>query len=41
MKGRVAIAGVHEHPTRWSPDKTSWQIMAESARGALERSPST
>jgi acetyl-CoA C-acetyltransferase len=35
MKGRIAIAGVHEHPTRWAPDRTSWQIMAESARGAL------
>ncbi len=35
LSGRVAIAGVHEHPTRWAPDKTSWQIMAESARGAL------
>ena len=32
---QVAIAGVHEHPTRWAPDKTDWQIMAESARGAL------
>ena len=32
----IAIAGVHEHPTRWAPDRTAWQIMAESARGALE-----
>jgi acetyl-CoA acetyltransferase len=32
----VAIAGVYEHPTRWAPDKTEFQIMAESARGALE-----
>ena len=32
----VAIAGVHEHPTRWAPDKTEFQIMAESAKGALE-----
>lgn len=36
LSGRVAIAGVYEHPTRWAPDKTDWQIMAESARGALE-----
>jgi acetyl-CoA C-acetyltransferase len=35
LSGRVAIAGVYEHPTRWAPEKTSWQIMAESARGAL------
>jgi acetyl-CoA C-acetyltransferase len=34
----VAIAGVYEHPTRFAPEKTSWQIMAESARGALEDS---
>ncbi len=32
---QIAIAGVHEHPARWAPDKTDWQIMAESARGAL------
>jgi acetyl-CoA C-acetyltransferase len=34
--GRGAvIAGVYEHPTRWAPDKTAYQIHAESARGAL------
>jgi acetyl-CoA acetyltransferase len=33
---QVALAGVYEHPTRWAPDKTSSQIMAESARGALQ-----
>jgi len=32
----IALAGVHEHPTRWAPDKTEFQIMAESARGALD-----
>ena len=32
----VAVAGVYEHPTRWAPDKTEFQIMAESARGALD-----
>jgi acetyl-CoA acetyltransferase len=32
----IAIAGVHEHETRWAPEKTELQIMAESARGALE-----
>jgi acetyl-CoA C-acetyltransferase len=34
--GRVALAGVHEHPTRYAPDKTAYQLHAESARGALE-----
>ena len=29
------IAGVYEHPTRWAPDKSAYQIHAESARGAL------
>lgn len=32
---RAVIAGVYEHPTRWAPDKTAYQIHAESARGAL------
>ncbi len=31
----VSIVGVHEHPSRFSPDKTEFQIMAESAREAL------
>jgi acetyl-CoA C-acetyltransferase len=34
--GKVAVAGVYEHPTRYAPDKTQYQIHAESARGALE-----
>jgi acetyl-CoA C-acetyltransferase len=34
--GAAVIAGVYEHPTRWAPDKTQFQIHAESARGALE-----
>jgi acetyl-CoA C-acetyltransferase len=33
--GRVAVAGVHEHPARFAPDKTAYQIHAESAREAL------
>lgn len=33
--GSAVIAGVYEHPTRWAPDKTAYQIHAESARGAL------
>ncbi|MEE9281995.1 MAG: acetyl-CoA acetyltransferase [Myxococcota bacterium] len=36
LSGTIAIAGVHEHPTRWAPDRTEWQIMGESARGALD-----
>jgi acetyl-CoA acetyltransferase len=36
FSGAVAIAGVYEHPTRWAPDKTEFQIMAESAKGALD-----
>jgi acetyl-CoA acetyltransferase len=35
LSGRAAIAGAYEHPTRWAPDKTELQLMAESARGAL------
>jgi acetyl-CoA acetyltransferase len=35
LSGKIAIAGVHEHETRWAPEKTEAQIMAESARGAL------
>lgn len=33
----VALVGAFEHPTRWAPDKTSYQIAAEAARGALEQ----
>ncbi len=33
--GTVAVAGVYEHPTRYAPDETAYQIHAESARGAL------
>ena len=36
LKGKAAIAGVYEHPTRFAPDKTMFQIMAESSRGALD-----
>ena len=36
IKGKTAVAGVYEHPLRWAPHKTQYQIMAESARGALE-----
>src|SRR5215813_5493007 len=33
---KAVIAGVYEHPTRWAPDKTMFQIHAESARGAIK-----
>ncbi|MDP6977417.1 MAG: acetyl-CoA acetyltransferase [Myxococcota bacterium] len=36
VSGKVAIAGVYEHPARWAPNKTENQIMAECARGALD-----
>jgi acetyl-CoA acetyltransferase len=36
LSGACSIAGVYEHPTRWAPDKTEFQIMAESAKGALD-----
>ena len=36
LSGKVALAGVYEHPTRWAPDKSESLIMAECARGALE-----
>ncbi|MCP3911522.1 MAG: thiolase [Actinomycetia bacterium] len=34
--GSAAIAGVYEHPTRWAPEKSEFQIMAEAAKGALD-----
>ncbi|MBF6567657.1 MAG: hypothetical protein IVW54_02125 [Candidatus Binataceae bacterium] len=36
LAGKVAIAGAYEHPTRFAPNKTMFQLMAESARGALD-----
>ena len=36
LSRKVAVAGVYEHPTRFAPDKTMFQIMAESVRGALD-----
>ena len=34
--GKTAVVGAYEHPTRFAPDKTAFQLHAESARGALE-----
>jgi len=36
FSGEIAIAGVHEYESRWAPDKTSFQIMAECTREALD-----
>ena len=36
ISGTIAIPGVYEHPSRFSPDKTEFQIMAECAKGALD-----
>ncbi len=33
--GNTAIVGVHEHESRFSPDKSEFQIMGECAREAL------
>ncbi|MDZ4370928.1 MAG: thiolase domain-containing protein [Phenylobacterium sp.] len=36
IKGKAYVMGAYEHPTRDAPDKTTAQLHAESARGALE-----
>ena len=36
LRGKTAVVGVYEHPTRYAPHMTQYQIMTESARGALE-----
>ncbi len=36
LKNEIAVVGVHEHPLRRAPDKTAYQLAAESARAALE-----
>ncbi len=35
LKRKTAIAGVYEHPSRFAPDKSMFQLEAEAARGAL------
>jgi acetyl-CoA C-acetyltransferase len=32
----AAIAGAYEHPSRYAPEKSEWQLMGEAARGAIE-----
>jgi acetyl-CoA C-acetyltransferase len=36
LSRETAVAGVFEHPTRFAPDKSLFQIMGESVRGALD-----
>jgi len=36
IKGKAYVMGAYEHPTRDAPDKTTAQLHAECARGALE-----
>ncbi|CAN5222722.1 thiolase domain-containing protein [soil metagenome] len=36
IKNKAYIAGIYEHPTRHAPDKSTAQLHAEVARGALE-----
>ena len=36
IKGKAYIAGIYEHPTRHAPDKSTPQLHAECAKGALE-----
>ena len=35
LSRKTAVVGVYEHPTRFAPDKTVYQIIAESLKGAL------
>ena len=36
LKHKTAIVGAWEHPTRFAPDKSAFQIVAESLHGALD-----
>ena len=36
IKGKAYIAGIYEHPTREAKDRTTAQLHAESAKGALD-----
>jgi len=36
IKGKAYLMGAYEHPTRDAPDKTTAQLHAECAKGALE-----
>lgn len=32
----AAIVGAYEHPTRFAPDKSEWQLLGEACRGAIK-----
>jgi acetyl-CoA C-acetyltransferase len=32
----AAFVGSYEHPTRYAPEKSEWQLMGEASRGAIE-----
>jgi acetyl-CoA C-acetyltransferase len=36
MANIAAIVGAYEHPSRYAPDKSEWQLMGEAARGAIQ-----
>src|SRR5271169_4054961 len=36
IRGKAYIAGIFEHPTRLAPDKSTAQLHAEVAKGAIE-----
>jgi acetyl-CoA C-acetyltransferase len=36
IKGKAYIVGIYEHPTRHAPDKSTAQLHAEVAKGAIE-----
>src|SRR5690348_6366363 len=36
LSRKTAVVGVYEHPSRYAPDKSMFQIMAESVHGALD-----
>src|SRR5450755_1666247 len=36
IKGKAYLAGIYEHPTRHAPDKSTAQLHAEVAKGALQ-----
>src|SRR3954464_10191958 len=36
IKGKAYLAGIYEHPTRHAPDKSTAQLHAEVAKGAIE-----
>ncbi|HEY5127717.1 MAG TPA: thiolase domain-containing protein, partial [Bradyrhizobium sp.] len=36
IKGKAYLTGIYEHPTRHAPDKSTAQLHAEVAKGALE-----